>query len=93
MSEKNHRCACDQLKELLYGPPGKPKESIVWVMEKHDEILNGTKDDPHGLIEDVRNLKDEIKKANEKLNRFIWTGIGVGFAIGVIWKLFTHFDK
>lgn len=93
MSKENHRCACEQLKELLYGPQGNPKESVVWVMAKHDEILNGTKDDPHGLVEDVKLLKDEIRETKEKFNRLVWVGIGIGCAVNLGWILFTHFDK
>lgn len=93
MSEKNHRCDCHQLKELLHGPAGKPKESIIWVMTKHDEILNGTDENPHGLIEDVRGLKEELDETKEKFNRLIWIGIGIGVAVNLGWILFTHFDK
>lgn len=86
MSEKNHRCDCHQLKELLHGPAGKPKESIVWVMAKHDEILNGTDENPHGLIEDVRLLKEQI-------TRLKWIAVGAVGAINIGWIIFTHFSK
>jgi hypothetical protein len=93
MSEKNHRCDCHQLKELLHGPAGKPKESIVWEMAKHDEILNGTAENPHGLVEELRELKGKFEDLKENFNRLAWIGIGIGLAVNLGWLLYTHFHK
>lgn len=93
MSHEKHKCECVQLKEILYGSPGKPHESMAWVMATHDEMLNGTKTNPGGIVAELTELRDKVESLESKLNKIIWVGIGMGIASNIVWALFTHFSK